>query len=130
MFAPTFEKQPCRNVSKINSSSEAAIKIHFSISLFCTLVKFSEKYLWWSAIFSEFACNALQLLTTAVEKPYFITTLINVEQQLLQNTSRKLLLCLEAKIKLSRNFKNAYLSNLQNRSQRQAQISKEFCVQL
>ena len=126
MFAATFEKQPCRNVSKINSSSEAAIKIHFSISLFCTLVKFSEKYLWWSAIFSEFACNALQLLTTAVEKLYFITTLINVEQQLLQNTSRKL----KAKIKLSRNCKNAYLCNLQNGSQRQAQISKELCVQL
>ena len=29
-----FEKQPCRNVPKINSSSEAAIRIHFSISLF------------------------------------------------------------------------------------------------
>ena len=32
--AAAFEKQPCRNVSKINSSSEAAIKIYFSISLF------------------------------------------------------------------------------------------------
>ena len=29
-----FEKQPCRNVPKINSSPEAAIRIHFSISLF------------------------------------------------------------------------------------------------
>ena len=36
MFAAAFEKQPCRNISKINSSSEAAIKMHFSISLFCT----------------------------------------------------------------------------------------------
>ena len=29
-----FEKQPRRNVPKINSSSEEAIRIHFSISLF------------------------------------------------------------------------------------------------
>ena len=33
VFAATFEKQPCKNVSKINSSWEAAIKMHFSISL-------------------------------------------------------------------------------------------------
>ena len=60
------------------------------------VVNFFEKYLWWNAIFSKFACNALQLWTTAEEKHYFIKTLINAEQQLLQNTSRKLLLCLEA----------------------------------
>ena len=29
MFAAAFEKHPCRNASKINSSSEEAIKIHF-----------------------------------------------------------------------------------------------------
>ena len=72
-----FEKQPCRNASKINPSLEAAIKMHFSISLFCTLVKFFEKFLWWREIFSKFACNAVQLWTTLAEKLYFITALIN-----------------------------------------------------
>ena len=48
MFAAAFEKQSCRNVFKINPYSEAVIKMHFSISLFCTsapVVKFFEKYL-------------------------------------------------------------------------------------
>ena len=97
MFTAAFEKQPCRNVSKINSSSEAAFKMHFSISLFCTCGEFFEKYLWWDATYSKFACTALQLwTTTGVEKLYFITVLINAEQQLLQSTSRKLIQCLEA----------------------------------
>ena len=60
-----------------------------------TVVKFFEKYLWWSAILSKFPYNTLQLWTNAAEKLYFITALINPEQQLQQNTSRKLLLCLE-----------------------------------
>ena len=71
------------------------MQIHFSISLSETVVKFFEKYLWWSAVFSKFACNALQHWTTAAEKLHFITALINAEQQLMQNTSKKLLLCLE-----------------------------------
>ena len=96
MFTAAFEKQPCRNVSKINSSSEAAFKMHFSVSLFCTCGEFFEEYLWWDATYSKFACTALQLWTTGAEKLYFITVLINAEQQLLQSTSRKLILCLEA----------------------------------
>ena len=36
IFAAAFEKQPFRNISKINLYSEAAIKMHFSILLFCT----------------------------------------------------------------------------------------------
>ena len=63
------------------------------------VVKFFEKYLWWSAILSKFACNTLQLWTAAAEKLYFITALINVEQQLPQNTSEKLLLCLEVVVR-------------------------------
>ena len=90
MFVAAFEKQPRRNVSKINASSEAAIKLHFSIWLFCSCGEILW-HLWWSAIFSKFACNTLQLWATAAEKSYFITALINAEQQLLQNTSRKLL---------------------------------------
>ena len=42
------------------------------------VVKFFEKYLWWSAIFGKFAYNALRPWTTAAGKLYFITTLINV----------------------------------------------------
>ena len=34
MFAAVFEKQPFRKISKINSSSEATTRMHFSISLF------------------------------------------------------------------------------------------------
>ena len=97
MFAAAFEKQPCRNISKINSSSEAAIKMHFSISLFCTCGEILWKvHVMESAIFSKFECYALQIWITSAEKLYFISALINAEQQLLQNTSRKLLLCLEA----------------------------------
>ena len=59
------------------------------------VMKLFEKHLWWSAVFSKFACNALQHWTTAAEKPYIITSLINAEQQLMQNTSKKLLLYLE-----------------------------------
>ena len=33
-FATVFEKQPFRKISEIKLSSEAAIKIHFSLSLF------------------------------------------------------------------------------------------------
>ena len=54
-------QQPFRNISKINSYSEAAIKMHFSILLFCTCGEIFEKYRLWSTIFSKFACNALQL---------------------------------------------------------------------
>ena len=43
IFAAAFEKQPCRNVPKINLSWEAAIKMHFSISLFCVIVVNSLK---------------------------------------------------------------------------------------
>ena len=64
-----------------------------------TVVKLFEKYLYLGTIFSKFPCNTLQLWTTAAEKLYFITALINAEQQLLQNTSRKLLLCLEAVVR-------------------------------
>ena len=42
------------------------------------VVKFFEKYLWWSAIFGKFAYNALRPWTTAAGKLYFITTVINV----------------------------------------------------
>ena len=50
--------------------------------------KFFEKYRWWSAIFSKFTCKAHQLLTTAAEKLYFITS-INAEQLLLQRAIYK-----------------------------------------
>ena len=36
------------------------------------VVKFFEKFLWWSAIFSKFACKAFLLLTTGTEELYFI----------------------------------------------------------
>ena len=61
MFAAAFEKQPCKNASKINSFSEAAIKVPFRMSLFCICGEFFKKYLLQSPIFSKFACNALQL---------------------------------------------------------------------
>ena len=38
------------------------------------VVKLFEKYLWWSVIFSKFASNTFQLLTTVAEKLYFITS--------------------------------------------------------
>ena len=80
--AAAFEKQPCRNVSKINLSSEAAIKIHFQYRCSATVVKFFEKYLGWSAIFSKFPCNTLELWTTAAEKLYFITALKGILMQI------------------------------------------------
>ena len=100
------------NVSKINLSSEAAIKMHFSISLFHICGEFFEKYLQWSAIFCKFACNNLQLSTTAAEKVYFITALINAEQQLLQNTSRKLLVFRSSRSQMF--LKIGVLKNLAN----------------
>ena len=66
--------------------------MHFSRCRSALVVKLFEKYLWWSAIFSKFACNVLQLCTTAAETLYFIIALINAEQLFLQNTSRKLLI--------------------------------------
>ena len=86
---------------KKNSSSEVAIKMHFSISLSAPLVKFLEKYLRrWSAIFSKFACKAVLLWTTTAEKLYFITVLINaLKSILLRNISTKMLLCLEAVVR-------------------------------
>ena len=100
MFGAPTEKQPCRNVSKINSSLEATIKVHFSMSLFYTWGDgVHGVHLWWSAILSKFACNALQPWTIVAKKLHVITTLINAKQKLLQNTSRKLLLCLEAVVR-------------------------------
>ena len=61
MFAAAFQKQPCRNASKINSFSETAIKMPFPMSLFCNCGEFFKKYLLQSPIFSKFACDALQL---------------------------------------------------------------------
>ena len=101
MFAAAFEKQPCRNVSKINSSSEAAIKMHFSILLFFTCGEILWRIPVMECNFSKFVCNALQLWTTAREELYFITALINAKLQLLRNTSRKLLLSLEAVVRRS-----------------------------
>ena len=115
MFTAAFEKQPCRNVSKINSSSEAAFKMHFSISLFCTCGEFFEEYLWWDATYSKFACTALQLWTTGAEKLYFITVLINAEQQLLQKadsvfrSSHAQMLCKIGALKDFANFTGKHL---------------------
>ena len=78
---------------------EAAIKMHFSISLFCTCSEILWKIPMMECNFSKFACNALQLWTTAAEELNFITALINAELQLLQITSRKLLLSLEAVVR-------------------------------
>ena len=58
MFAAAFEKQSCRNVSKINSSSEAAIKMFFRYRCSVPVVKFFENFLWWSTIFSKFGHTA------------------------------------------------------------------------
>ena len=99
VFAAAFEKQPYRNVFKRNSSAEAAIKMHFSISVFCTCGEILWKIPVMECNFSKFACNSLQLWTTAAEELYFITAFINAELQLLQNTSRKLLLSLEAVVR-------------------------------
>ena len=90
------EKQPCRNICKTNSSSEAAIKMYFSISLFCNCGEIPWKIPVMEWHLGKFACNTLQLWTTAAEKLNFSTALNDAEQQLLQNTSKKLLLCLEA----------------------------------
>ena len=80
--------------------------LHFSPNTFFNIAvlqllwnSLKNIYLWWSAIFRKFPWNTLQLWTTAAEKIYFITALINAEQQLLQNASRKLFLCLEAVIR-------------------------------
>ena len=75
-----------------------------------TVVKFLEKYLWWSEILSKFACNILQLWTTAVETIFHHG--INAEQKFLQNTSRKLLMFRSSrsqmflKISVLKNFAN------------------------
>ena len=63
--------------------------------------------LWWNSL--KNTCDVVQFLVNfhvtlssfepLLRKRYFITTLINAEQQLLQNTSRKLLLCLEAVVR-------------------------------
>ena len=57
------QKQPSRYIFQYRCSA--------------TVVRFFEKYLWWSAIFSKFPRNTLQLGTNAAEKLYFNTALIN-----------------------------------------------------
>ena len=56
-------------------------------------VKFFEKYLWWSAIFSKSTCNSFLFLLTGMEELYFITSLYWTTH--LWNISRKPLLCSE-----------------------------------
>ena len=63
IFAAIFEKQPFKKISKIKMSSEAAIRMHFSISLFCTYSEIFGKITVTEcdfSIFSRLACNAPQ----------------------------------------------------------------------
>ena len=80
IIAAVFEKQPFRKISEIKLSLEAAIRMHFSTSLFDT--------------YREILCNRVRFLvnlhlTLCNFEPllrkfnYFITTLINAEQLLL-----------------------------------------------
>ena len=55
MFAAVFQKQPFGKISEIKLSSEAAIRMHFSISQFGTYTEILSR----SAIFSKLVCNAL-----------------------------------------------------------------------
>ena len=53
IFAAVLEKQPFRKISEIKLTSEAAIRMHFSILMFSTYSEFLEKLQQRSGIFSK-----------------------------------------------------------------------------
>ena len=70
----------------------------FTILLFWTSGQIFEKYFWWSAIFSKFACNFFLLFTTGAEE--LVSSNYFAEQLFLWNTFRKLLLCSQKREKI------------------------------
>ena len=89
IFAAAFEKQPFRNISKINLYSEAAIKMHFSILLFCTCGEVLWKK---NSDGVQFLVNSHVMLTNSCQKAIFY----HIINQCWTTTSAELLLCLEA----------------------------------